>query len=308
MKKDLVSILDLDNQESLDLIDLAKKIKAKPGDYSTALAGKSGVLIFEKPSLRTRVTFEIGMSSMGGYSVYLAPADVAVGIRETVEDVARSLSRWVHVIIARTFSHKMVVDLAANATISVINALSDYEHPCQALADYMTVSEKFGDVKSPKVVYIGDGNNVCISMLYLAATIGANLTVCTPSGYEPPKDAFLAARERGQKSGAKLLVTNDLDKAVAGADVVYTDVWTSMGQEDSASTRRFNFENYRISGELMAKSGKKTTLFMHCLPAHRHEEVTPGVLEGPNSIVFDQAENRLHIQKAILYRLLVGRS
>jgi len=238
--------------------------------------------------------------------VYLAPADIGVGTRESVEDVARGLSRWVHVIIARTFAQKTIEDLARCASISVINALSNTEHPCQALADYLTVLEKFGDVTTPKVAYVGDGNNVCVSLLYLAATLGATLSISTPSGYEPPQEVFMKAKEIGQVSGAKITVTQDPGKAVEGADIIYTDVWTSMGQEESAETRRLNFQSHRVDEQLMAKTGKKT-LFMHCLPAHRDEEVSPGVIDGPNSIVFDQAENRLHVQKAILYRLLVER-
>lgn len=306
MKKDLLSILDLDREEVLGLFDLARKIKSDPGEYAAALRGKIGALVFEKPSLRTRVTFEVGMAGMGGYALYLAPADIGVGTRESVDDVARGLSRWVHVIIARTFSQKTIEGLASSASISVINALSDTEHPCQALADYLSVMEKFGSVTTPKMAYIGDGNNVCVSLMYLAAILGANLSVSTPSGYEPPREAFMKAQEISAASGARILVTHDPVKGVAGADVVYTDVWTSMGQEDSAETRRLNFQGYRVDEELMAKTGKNT-LFMHCLPAHREEEVSSGVIDGPNSIVFDQAENRLHIQKAILHRLLTER-
>jgi ornithine carbamoyltransferase len=307
MKKDLLSILDLSREECLGLFALARKMKANPKEYAAVLEGKAGALVFEKPSLRTRVTFEVGLAEMGGYAVYLAPTDVGVGKRESVEDVARALSRWVHVIIARTFEQETIEDLAGAASVSVINALSNAEHPCQALADYLTVFEKFGDFKSPKMVYVGDGNNVCVSLLYLAAILGATFSISTPSGYEPPKEAFTKAQHLAGTSGAKIMATQDPAKAVEGADVIYTDTWTSMGQEDSAETRRLSFQGYRVDEQLMAKTGRKT-LFMHCLPAHRGEEVSPEVIDGPNSIVFDQAENRLHVQKAILYRLLVERN
>lgn len=303
-KRDLVSVTDFSVEEVRDLFRLAASMKAAPADYAEALKCMTAALVFEKPSLRTRVTFEVGMLSMGGNAIYLAPADIRVGERESVEDVARNLERWVKVIIARTFAQDTVERLARNARIPVVNALSDAEHPCQALADFFTLEEKWGDPCGGKVAYVGDGNNTCTSLLLLAAGLGCTIAAATPKGFEPPEAVVTRAKERAVRSGGTILLTEDPFEAVRDANAVYTDTWVSMGQEDEKEERQAVFRPYRVTGELM-KAAAPDALFMHCLPAYRGEEVTDEVIEGPGSVVFDQAENRLHVQKAILHTLLV---
>jgi ornithine carbamoyltransferase len=258
-------------------------------------------LIFEKPSLRTRVTFEVGIVQLGGRAVYLSGNEIGLGTRETVPDVARNLSRWVDGIAARVFAHATVQGLAAHASIPVVNGLSDLEHPCQALADYFTLWERGVDLSAMRFAWIGDGNNVCHSLVLIGALAGADMVVACPPGYEP--DAGVVAQVR--TLGGKLQVTTDARDAATGADVLYTDVWVSMGQEAEREQRREAFGRYQL-GERLLGFAKPSALVMHCLPAHRGEEITDGVLDGPRSIVLDQAENRLHAQKAVIFELLGG--
>lgn len=300
MKKDLVSISDLSGEEIKELFKTAIDVKHKQMEVAR---GKTLVLVFEKPSLRTRVTFSVAFFQLGGQVLYLAPADIGLGKRESVPDVARNLSRWVNAISARTFAHKTVEDLAKYADIPVVNALSDAEHPCQALADFLTIYEHKGKTEGLKMAFLGDGNNVAHSLMLTAAKVGANMAVGCPKGYEPKPEFVEKAKEDARKSGAELVITSDPKEAVKGADVVYTDVWASMGQEDEAAARKKIFAPYQVNAELL-KLAKSDALVEHCLPAHRGDEITDDVLDGPHSVVLDEAENRLHIQKAILYKLL----
>ncbi|NLI97779.1 ornithine carbamoyltransferase [bacterium] len=300
MKKDLVSISDLSGEEIKELFKTAIDVKHKQMEVAR---GKTLVLVFEKPSLRTRVTFSVAFFQLGGQVLYLAPADIGLGKRESVPDVARNLSRWVNAISARTFAHKTVEDLAKYADTPVVNALSDAEHPCQALADFLTIYEHKGKTEGLKMAFLGDGNNVAHSLMLTAAKVGANMAVGCPKGYEPKPEFVEKAKEDARKSGAELVITSDPKEAVKGADVVYTDVWASMGQEDEAAARKKIFAPYQVNAELL-KLAKSDALVEHCLPAHRGDEITDDVLDGPHSVVLDEAENRLHIQKAILYKLL----
>jgi ornithine carbamoyltransferase len=296
-----LSVRDLDRDEVPRLFRLAADLKArqKARDRATPLAGRTLALIFEKPSLRTRVTFETGMVQLGGGSVYLAAGDIGLGTRETVPDVARNLSRWVDLIAARVFAHETVVALARHAAVPVINALSDLEHPCQALADLFTLWERGLDLGRARLAWVGDGNNVCHSLLLLAALTGTETVVATPPGFEPRPDVLAAVRALG----GRVRLTVDPREAVEGADVVYTDVWTSMGQEAERERRLEAFRRYQVNETLLGFAGARA-LVMHCLPAHRGEEITDGVLDGPRSVVLDQAENRLHAQKAVVLHLL----
>ena len=297
--RDLLSLNDLTASEIEYLFRLARHMKARPGAYRQSLAGKNMAMIFEKPSLRTRVTFEVGINQLGGHAVFLGPAEIGMGKREAVKDVARNLSRWVDVITARVFSHATLEELAGYASVPVINALSDFEHPCQALADYLTLLEHRGKLSGKSLAWVGDGNNVTHSLLYGGARLNVEVRVATPSGYDPLPAVVEAARN----NGGKVVLTRDPAEAVKGADVVYTDVWTSMGQEKEAEIRKKVFPPYQVNGNLMNLAGPKA-LFMHCLPAHRGEEVTEEVMESPNSVIWDESENRLHIQKAIMLALL----
>ncbi len=301
MKRDFVSISDFTPDEIEEIFELATDLKTKTeqGIEHKLLKGKTLAMIFEKPSLRTRVTFECGMTQLGGHAIYLAPADIQLGKRESVPDAAQNLSRWVDLIMARTFEHQTVVDLAKFASIPVINALSDLEHPCQILADFFTILEHKKKLKGIKFAYVGDGNNVCNSLLLGAGLVGMNMNVGAPKGYEPPADIVKKAKEYAVKSDARINVFNEAVAAVKGAEIVYTDVWASMGQEAEAEARKQLFKNFQINSNLL-KTADKNCLIMHCLPAHRGEEITEEVIDGPNSIVFDEAENRLHIQKAIM--------
>jgi len=302
MKKcDLISIADLTREQLEEIFALARRLKAdrQEGWPHPLLAGKTLAMIFEKPSLRTRVTFEAGMVQLGGYAMYLSPPDIGLGTRESVPDVARNLSRWVDLIMARTFSHAVVLELAQYATIPVINGLSDLLHPCQVLADCLTLIEQRGSLDGLKVAFVGDGNNVVNSWLNAASKLPFSFTLACPPGYEP--DAGVLARAR--QNGAQITITQSIEEAVSGADAVYTDVWTSMGQEKESAIRREAFRPYQVSAAVMALA-KSDALVMHCLPAHRGEEITADVLDGPQSVVFEQAENRLHVQKAIMVWLL----
>ncbi len=285
------------------LITGACDIKAVPSKYAEALKGKALAMIFEKPSLRTRVTFDVGIHQMGGFSVYLTPAEINLGKRESVQDVAKNLERMVQGILIRTFSHQIVEKMAESAGIPVINGLTDFSHPCQALADYMTMMEIKGDLRNIRVAYVGDGNNVSHSLIYGAVLLGANLAVATPHQYRPDQSVIQWAMEHAKDSGCTLRFTADPVEAVSGADVVYTDVWTSMGRETESEVRWKAFRPYQVNEDLFA-CAHADAVFMHCLPAHRGEEVTDGVIGSSRSVVFQQAENRLHAQKAILLSLM----
>jgi ornithine carbamoyltransferase len=302
---DLLSIGDFGPIGVRAALDLALAVKARPENYRGALAGKQVVLIFEKPSLRTRLTFEVAVSSLGGASFFLDQRGDRLGAREPIRDVARNLERWVDGIVLRTFAHSTVTEMAQWASIPVINGLSDREHPCQALADFMTLQEKFGDLRKVKLAYVGDGNNMAHSLLLTAACVGSSISVATPAGYEMDAAIVNAAKTLAKASGAKIEITNDPAAAVRNADAVYTDVWASMGQEDEAEARKSVFAPFQVNDKLMAHA-RQHAIFMHCLPAHRGDEVTSDVIDSPRSVVFDQAENRLHVQKAILLMLLGG--
>jgi ornithine carbamoyltransferase len=301
--KDLISLYDLTPEEMEEILDLAGTLKGNPGHYASALQGQTLAMIFEKPSLRTRVTFEAGMTQLGGHAIYLAPSDAQIGQRESVPDVARNLERWVDGIMARTFAHQTVVDLARYASIPVINGLSDYSHPVQGLADYMTLKEVKGDLAGRTLAYVGDGNNVANSLLFGGAKLGVNVRVATPSGYAPDPEVVRKAKEDAEKRGARIEILTDPREAVQGADAVYTDVWASMGQESEAAERREIFRHYQVNTGLMTLAGEEA-VFMHCLPAHRGEEVTDMVCDSPASVIFQQAENRLHAQKAVMVLLM----
>ena len=269
------------------------------------LDGRSVLLYFEKPSLRTHVTFEIGVAELGAHPVYLPPTQVRIGARETVEDVAENLSRWCHAIVARTFSHELLENLARHSRVPVINALTDHLHPCQAMADALTISE-FGDLRRDRVVYVGDGNNTVHSLIHMAGRLGARLTVCTPPAFAPDRAVVERGRELARKSGGELRLETDPRQAVKDAAFVYTDVWASMGREDEAEERARLFEGYQVNEELLSQAPPGVRV-LHCLPAHRGEEISAEVLDSSRSIVFDQAENRLHSQKAILEDLVLSR-
>jgi len=299
----LVSIRDLTREEILSLFRLAAELKAKQkaGDRAAPLAGRTLALVFEKPSLRTRVTFEVGMVHLGGRAIHLSAQEIGLGVRESVHDVARNLGRWVDMIAARTFRHETVEGLARHAGIPVVNGLSDLEHPCQALADFFTLWERGWDLTKIRLAWIGDGNNVCHSIMLLAALTGTAVMVACPPGYEPKPAIQTACRELG----CRFSITADPREAAEGADVLYTDVWISMGQEAERAERLEAFRRYQVN-ETLIGFAKPSAVVMHCLPAHRGEEITDAVVDGPKSLVLDQAENRLHAQKAVLLTLLGG--
>ena len=301
--KHFLSSAELTRDSALALFRLAADLKQgwKSGRRPTPLSGRTFALIFEKPSLRTRVTFEVGINQLGGRGVYLAGQEIGLGTREAVPDVARNLSRWVDGICARVYRHATIEAMAANATVPVVNGLSDFEHPCQAVADFFTLWERGVDLATLRLAWIGDGNNVCHSILLLGAALGTDLRVACPPGYEPDAQVLAEVRKRG----GRLTVTTEPDEAARGADVVYTDVWTSMGQEADRAKRQEAFARYQINPSLLAFA-KSSALVMHCLPAHRGEEITDDVVDGPQSLVLEQAENRLHAQKAIIVALTEG--
>ncbi len=301
--QDLVADQNLTANDVRMIFDLAGRVKASPASYAQALAGKQLAMIFEKPSLRTRVTFEVGMTSMGGFAVYMDHSKPRLGERESIKDVARNLDRWVDGIVARTFSHQSVIELAENASIPVVNALTDLLHPCQALGDYFTLTERFGRVKGLKLAFVGDGNNVCHSLMLTGAKLGATVHVATPSGFEPKAEMVNQAKALASTTGAKIELFRDPLEAVAGVQAVYTDVWASMGQEYAAHLRTQVFAPYQVTDSLLQKAGADT-VFLHCLPAHRGQEVTDAVIDSSKSLVYDQAENRLHVQKALLLLLM----
>ncbi len=302
--KDLISIHDLSSQDVLEILSLAKELKEKP---RKTLEGKTLAMIFEKPSTRTRVSFEVGMWQLGGHTINLAPEDIQLEIRESIGDIAKTLSRYVNGIMIRTFAHEKVIELAKFASVPVINGLSDLSHPCQALADVFTIMEKKGEEKlrGLKMAYIGDGNNVCHSLMFAVSKVHMNLTIATPKGYEPKEEIVKLAFQDAKDANIEIDILNDPVIAAKDADVIYTDVWASMGQEKEREVRSSKFKKFQVNAELV-KLAKSDYIFMHCLPAHRGEEVTDDVIDGPNSVVFDQAENRLHVQKAILTLILGG--
>jgi ornithine carbamoyltransferase len=303
--RDLISISDLTPEEVRALLDLTALMKSQPQDFRGALSGKQVVMFFEKPSLRTRLTFEAGTNSLGGSAIFVDQTHARLNQRESLADIAHNLERWIDCVILRTFEHSTVTGIAEHASIPVINALSDLEHPCQALADYFTLEEKFDDITKVKLAYVGDGNNVAHSLMLMAASLGSTIRVATPKGFEPNADVTALSEGIAASTGGKIELYNDPKEAVSGADAVYTDVWASMGQEAETAEREKVFAGFQVNNKLM-KQAAKHALFMHCLPAHRGSEVTDSVIDSPQSVVFDQAENRLHIQKAILLMLLGG--
>jgi len=300
---DFLTVRDMTGKEILATFALARSMKAHRKKYANSLKGQTLALIFEKPSLRTRTSFDVGIQQLGGFSLYLTPAEINLGKRESVYDVAKNLERMVQGIMIRTYSHQIVVDMAKYAGIPVINGLTDYSHPCQAMADFMTVQEKKKKLKGLKLCFVGDGNNVAHSLMFAGARLGVNVTVACPAGYEPNATAIEEATMDAEQTGASIEIVHDPAMGVKGADVVYTDVWASMGQEAEAEARRKAFLPFQVNAALMAQA-KKDALFMHCLPAHRGDEVTNEVIDSKQSVVFDEAENRLHVQKAIMYQLM----
>src|SRR5690242_965695 len=287
--RDLVSAQDFSPEETRSLFELTNIIKHRPADFRGALAGKQQVLFFEKPSLRTRLSFEAGMASLGGTSMFVDQTHARLDARESLYDIAQNVERWIDVAVLRTFSHATIEDMARYADIPVINALSDLEHPCQALADFLTLEEQFGDVSKIQFTYVGDGNNMCHSLLLTGVSLGASVAIATPAGYEPAPAIVEAAYDLASQTGATIRILRDPHEAVFGADAVYTDAWASMGQESEAAEREKIFAAYQVNESLMAEA-KPYALFMHCLPAHRGLEVTHDVIDSPHSVVFDQAE------------------
>jgi len=302
---DLASTRDLGPQGVEAVLHLAELVKSRPSVFQRSLAGKQMVMFFEKPSLRTRLTFEAGMTSLGGTAMFVDQSQSRLDARETLSDIAHNLERWVDVIVLRTFAQETIEGMARHASIPVINALSDLEHPCQALADYFTLQERFGDLKKITLAYVGDGNNVAHSLLLTCACLGSSIRVATPKGYSPNAQMIADARKIAKQTGARIELLTDPHAAVAGVDAVYTDAWASMGQEHEAAQRAEIFRPYQVNRQLMAEAASHAA-FMHCLPAHRGEEVTDEVMDSENSVIFEQAENRLHAQKSILYLLLGG--
>ncbi len=303
MKKNLLAISDLTTKEILDIIELTREVKENRGNYGDALKGKSIGLIFQKPSNRTRVSFEIGMVQLGGYAIYLGPNEIDMGGRESVKDVACVLSRYLDGIVARTYHHEDVKDLAKFATVPVINGLSDMAHPCQALSDIFTIKEKLGTFKDTQLGYVGDGNNVLNSLMCAAAKVGLNIKIATPKGYEPKEKIVKLAKSFSRESGSMIEISNDPKAAARGSDAIYTDVWVSMGQEKEYKKRVNAFKFFQVNDKLV-RLANKGCIIMHCLPAHRGQEITDSVLDSEGSVVYDQAENRMHAEKAILLKLL----
>ncbi len=306
--KDFLAIADYTPQQLQAMLDLAVQLKEEweAGGNAPLLQGKTLAMIFQKPSLRTRVSFDMAMRHLGGDALYLSPAEIGLGKRESIADVARVVSGYVDAIMARVFDHQHVVELAKWASIPVINGLSDYNHPCQAMADALTIYEEFKTLKGINVTYVGDGNNVAVSLMYVCAKLGANFTIANPEGYDLPAEAVAQGRKFAAESGSSITLLRDPHQAVHNADVIYTDTWTSMGQEEEAEKRRRVFPPYQVNAALVAEA-RPRTIVMHCLPAHRGEEITDEVADGPHSRLFPQAHNRLHAQKAILVELLTDK-
>lgn len=309
---DFISVTDLTSEQAHALIAHAKLIKAQtkatPGAWASTLAHRSAVLLFEKPSLRTRVSFEVGLNKLGAHAMYYDHSKQKIGERESVKDYAKNLERWVDVIIARTFSHEVLQEMALHASVPVVNALSDHEHPCQALADFLTLHETFGTLEGIKLAWVGDGNNVCHSLMLLAAKLGVDMTVVTPKGFEPQFSVVKDALEDAKLTGSKITISHAIG-SIQGHHAVYTDTWLSMGQDHQATLRNGAFAGLQVNEKVMAMASKgldSRSVFMHCLPAHRGEEVVDEVIDSPESIVYDQAENRMWVQNALLVSLLAG--
>jgi ornithine carbamoyltransferase len=300
--KHLISTHDLSKGEILHLFDLAKKMKANKDKYRNSLKGKTLAMIFQKSSTRTRVSFEVGIFELGGTGLFLSSNDLQLGRGETISDTAKVMGRYVDGIMARVFSHQDILDLAEYSGVPVINGLSDLLHPCQVLGDFLTIDEHKGTTSGLKLAYVSDGNNMAHSLMLIGAKLGTDVSIVCPPSYEPREEILELACKDAEATGAKIEVTNNID-AVNGADIIYADVWASMGQEAEAEIRRLAFVPYQVNSALMAKA-KKDAIFMHCLPAHRGEEVTDEVADSPQSVIFDEAENRLHIQKAIMHELM----
>jgi ornithine carbamoyltransferase len=300
--KDLLAISDLSLRQAREILELAQHVKNSPSSCQGALSGSHAVLLFEKASLRTRLTFEIGIQSMGGSVSFVDLRSQRLDERESIQDIARNLERWCSALVVRTFSHAMLRKLAGYASIPVINALSDVEHPCQALADLLTLQQRWKTASGRRLVYVGDPNNVSNSLMQICAMLGVHFTLISPPDYVPDAALLQQALKLASQTGSSVECTHDLGR-VFGADAIYTDVWTSMGQEHESEQRRRDFAGFRITPELMERAGKKA-LFMHCLPAHRGEEVTDAVIDGPQSVVYEQAENRLYVHKAVLLKAL----
>jgi ornithine carbamoyltransferase len=300
--KDLLTGAEWSPGDVRDLLQRTAEIKARPARFANVLRSKHIALIFEKPSLRTRVTFEVGIQSMGGFVVFLDHTQARLGERESIPDVARNLQRWVHGIVARVYEQRVLEEMAHSADIPVVNALSDKFHPCQALADFFTLEEKFGSLRGFKLAYVGDGNNVCHSLIFLAARLGVHIRIATPANYTPDPGVLAEAKRVAKETRSKIELFTDPTEAVAGAQAVYTDSWTSMGFEAEEKVRRNIFKPYQVNRELMEQAAENA-VFMHCLPAHRGAEVTDEILDGASSIVLDQSENRMYVQKAILHAL-----
>lgn len=303
---DLLTLATMDTALVGRLFETAVSVKKEIAPHSRALAGRSVILLFEKPSLRTRVTFELGPGTLGGAALYFDHSKERIGQRESIRDYAKNLERWVDLVVARVYSHDTLVELAKEASIPIVNALSDLYHPCQALADYFTLYERFGGLRGFKLAYIGDGNNVCHSLMHGAALLGVELTVITPKGYEPSPAVVKEARAMAASSGATITLASD-PAAVAGAQAVYTDTWVSMGKDDESAERQRAFTRYQVNEKLMTIASPKA-LFMHCMPAHRGHECTDAVIDSAESVVYDQAENRLHVQNALLLHILAEKS
>jgi ornithine carbamoyltransferase len=303
--KNLVSIHDLTTEEFFQILDTANELKRmnKRSQTFMPFKGKSLAMIFQKPSLRTRVSFEAGMNRYGGHGIYLGPSDIQLGKRESTADIARTISRYADAIMARTFSHDVVVELAEYASVPVINGLTERLHPCQILADLMTVREKKGKLAGLKMAFLGDGNNVAHSLLYGCAKVGMHCTLAVPEGFDPNPDVLAEARDDAKATGADLVVTHNLNEALKNADVLYADVWASMGQEDEKAAREKAMMPYQLNAAALAKANSDA-IVLHCLPAHREEEITDEVIEGPQSVVFDEAENRLHAQMSVLVQVI----
>lgn len=303
MKKDFIALKDFSSEELTGMLDLADKIKRSPQEFQTALRGKTLGMIFNKKSTRTRISFQVGIFQLGGMGLFLGPEDLQLACGETIGDTGKVFSRFLDGIMIRTFSHSDVLDLAKYATVPVINGLTDFNHPCQALADMMTIREKFGTLAGLKLAYVGDSNNVAVSLLFACVKLGLHISLVSPKGYTLTKEALEMSREEARSKNLNIVLTENVEEGVAGADVVYTDVWTSMGQEKEQQQRLSDMAGYTVNDQVMSWAGPKA-VFMHCLPAHRGEEVAAPVIDGPASIVFDQAENRLHLQKAVMVSLM----
>jgi ornithine carbamoyltransferase len=300
--KDMISVATFASDEIRSIFETTAALKAGRDVHTSVMRNKRVAMIFEKDSLRTRFTFDIGIQDMGGSAVFLDHRDARIGSRENVADVARNLERWADIIVLRTFKHRVITEMAQNCSIPVINGLSELLHPCQALSDFFTLTEKWGDARGKRLCFVGDGNNTCHSLINVAAKLGAHITVCSPEGYEPNSRVVNEAMKAAQNTGSEITILNDPIEATTGADAIYTDVWASMGQEDEIEERAAVFGKYQVNEAMMARAAEGA-LFMHCLPAHRGVEVTTAVMDSEDSVVYDIAENRLHVQKAIMAML-----